>query len=107
MANHPDALPSPAHDAAEILTPALRAEYLEELSRQHDNLMRAIGDDDHLRVERIAHVLKGNGAVYGFPQVSELAAQLEGAAQAHRIIEVGRLLEALANFIRHHPSTNP
>lgn len=53
-------------------------------------------------VRLFGHRLKGTGASYGFPRLSELGAAIEGAALAHDLeraadlaAEVGRFLDAV------------
>ena len=49
------------------------------------------GADDSIR--RLAHVLRGSGTTFGYPQVTELAADVENALPADLPGALDRLLE--------------
>lgn len=55
------------------------------------------GRADELRIQ--AHQLKGAGGGYGFPELSNLAAELEVACQAHDPARIAETLEALVGYM--------
>lgn len=55
------------------------------------------GQPDQLRTQ--AHQLKGAGGGYGFPELSQLAAALEGACKAHDPSQIAEALERLVGYM--------
>jgi len=55
------------------------------------------GHPDELRIQ--AHQLKGAGGGYGFPELSKLAAALEGACKAHDPAQIAETLESLIGYM--------
>lgn len=60
----------------------LAGEYLENRRRDAIALLRAARSGDLADARQRAHRMKGSGAGYGFPRVSELGASIEGAARS-------------------------
>ena len=52
-------------------------DFLGRLPQQIEQLDRALADDDLGALLRAAHQLKGSGGGYGYPALTELAAQVE------------------------------
>jgi HPt (histidine-containing phosphotransfer) domain-containing protein len=46
-------------------------------------------------VRRLAHSLRGSGATYGFPEVTEAAKLLEEAAEPDRLRQIDHLVDVL------------
>ena len=82
----------------------LRDYYLRALPGRIEALESSLGaapDDAEARatVKRIAHSLKGSGASYGFPRITEAAAAAEAADDASLHAQVSRLLDVLRETI--------
>jgi HPt (histidine-containing phosphotransfer) domain-containing protein len=70
--------------------------YLSGVEVQLQDAVRAGNWDD---VRRLAHRLRGTGASYGFPQITELAAECERAI-SRDVGEATNLAERLAAVLR-------
>ena len=58
--------------------------------------LRTVDEDDaRATIRRIAHSLKGSGASYGFPEISEVAAAAEVASDADLAVRTRALLDVL------------
>jgi D-tyrosyl-tRNA(Tyr) deacylase len=80
------------HERIRALVPA----YLEQRRAELAELATALSADDLEAVQRIGHNLKGTGASYGFPALSELGRELEQAAQSTDAAAAARVVERLA-----------
>ncbi len=69
--------------------------------RQHDleQLSLSLESADFPAIEQIAHNMKGVGAGYGFPQVSELGLHLELAARQADPVAAARCLADYRDFM--------
>ncbi|AEF94381.1 multi-sensor hybrid histidine kinase [Desulfotomaculum nigrificans CO-1-SRB] len=54
--------------------------YLQDLAGEMDKLKHAANTNDFTTVRYISHGLKGSGGAYGFPELSDMGAQIERAA---------------------------
>jgi HPt (histidine-containing phosphotransfer) domain-containing protein len=54
-------------------------------NRQKDlhTLRQALTDADFATIQMLGHRMKGDGGGYGFPQISEIGAAMEQAAERH------------------------
>jgi len=59
-----------------------------------------IGSDAVGSIRRIAHLLRGSGGTYGFPEVTESARQVEEAAPEHLRTALGGLIETLQGVVQ-------
>ena|SRR5581483_4686376 len=76
----------------------LLAQYIENLPRHVANITQAVENADLLELKRLLHQLKGSGASYGFPQITQLArtaeaAVIESAPLEQVIVDVQSLIE--------------
>lgn len=72
---------------------ATRAEALKSARRELD-----AGNESVESVRRIAHTLRGSGATYGFPEISESAAALEDAGPGEFTGALEKLLETIVRI---------
>ena len=56
----------------------LKEKYLQNLPEKLLNLNGLIAEDDRVAVQSILHKLAGSAGMYGFPLISEIAAEIEG-----------------------------
>lgn len=77
----------------------IMARYLDLRRRELNRLDAALdaGNDD--AVIRFGHILKGNGASYGFPRLSELGQAIEAAGKAGDRETARRLAREIGDFI--------
>lgn len=62
-------------------------------------LDRSIAENDMTRLRRLGHNLKGSGAAYGLPPVSELGAGIEDAAKREAIGDLKELRGELEQLV--------
>ena len=78
----------------------LRARFVARLEDERGRLVAALRLDDREEVRRIAHGLSGSGGVFGFPEISAAAEEVEVAvdegANEARVRELcARLLDRM------------
>ena len=62
--------------------------------------MRARSErEDFESIKNLAHKMKGTGAGYGFPLLSELGGLLEQAAKSRDGVQIRESLATLANYV--------
>ena len=62
-------------------------------------LREAMAASDFPRMAEVAHKIRGNGATFGFPELTEIAERLELAAKKGEDLHARRELEKLAKQI--------
>lgn len=71
-------------------------EYVDSLTDRVEELRRAVTDGNLDEAARIAHIVRGSGGMYGYPELSELASLIEDAARERREADlIGELLAEL------------
>lgn len=90
----------------------LKSWYREQLAARIDALeaaeeaLRANGiAEARGTIQRIAHSLRGSGATYGFPRITESAAELEDASDPDLSARLSDLLQVLRDVHRHGETT--
>jgi CheY-like chemotaxis protein/HPt (histidine-containing phosphotransfer) domain-containing protein len=77
------------------------AEFVEGLPARVAEITEGFSSNDLAAVKRAAHQLRGSGGGYGFPDMTELAAQVELAIKDEKTIEViAEQINELAAFVR-------
>jgi HPt (histidine-containing phosphotransfer) domain-containing protein len=77
---------------AEIL-----ARYLEHRKQDLEDCLAFLSTHEYQKLEHVGHQLKGNGSMFGHPELSAIGLQLEQAARAH---DLNRLERTLRDFSR-------
>jgi signal transduction histidine kinase/HPt (histidine-containing phosphotransfer) domain-containing protein len=98
--------PKPAAEAEDDMAPArippdladLAEDYLENRRADAAALRAAVQSGDFVSAKRRGHNMKGSGAGYGFPRVSELGARIERAAEAGDVSAIERWADALCQY---------
>ena len=87
----------PSDEAAEIaaLFEQLRREYMANFYRYIDRLDKLINIYDTPRIAALGHMLKGNGASYGFDEITLIGAEIETLAKADNLAAVLPLIRRL------------
>lgn len=67
---------------------ALAAKFIAGLPEMNDKIRAAMAANDMPNVRNLAHMMKGTGASFGFPRLSEIAAKLERAVKQELYDEV-------------------
>lgn len=73
----------------------LAKRFLARQERALKGLQAAVRTRDFARVRSMGHDLKGSGGAYGLDALSKLGTQLEVAADAGDVDDIGRLLQQL------------
>jgi HPt (histidine-containing phosphotransfer) domain-containing protein len=60
----------------------------------------AIAENDMPKIKFIAHKIRGNGATYGFPVLSELAGDMEQASEKLDVIRIKELTKKMFDVIK-------
>lgn len=70
-------------------------------SRREDigRLRRALDSTDYQSIVYMAHVIRGNGAAFGFDRLSTLGGELEGAALKEDAVNVNAAVDAMASYL--------
>ncbi|MCX6601449.1 MAG: Hpt domain-containing protein [bacterium] len=85
----------------------LRGAYLRSLSQRLQALRNAAAVRDFKLVLMHAHQLKGSGSSYGFAEISDIAARIEEAGQAHQGSVLESLLVELERVAQHLSQNSP
>jgi signal transduction histidine kinase/HPt (histidine-containing phosphotransfer) domain-containing protein len=95
-----------AADAIDSEIAELLPEYLERRYEDVATLNRALREHDFEVVQTLGHRMKGSGASYGLPRVSEIGAALEIAAKGAdqdgaegAVLELSKLIDSLADAV--------
>ena len=73
--------------------------FLANRERDVDALRAAIATGDFPTIQRLGHNMKGAGAAYGFPEISEIGAALESAARGGDLSSAHFLTAQLADYL--------
>jgi histidine phosphotransfer protein HptB len=74
-------------------------DFLKRRSDDVEKITVAISQGDLKTLQTLGHNMKGNGAGYGFAQISVIGAAIEAAAIAHDIAVIETQRQALAHFL--------
>lgn len=89
--------------AAEELDPAVRA-LLPNYIRRRESDMEMIASlmqrADYDEISTLAHNMRGSGAAYGYPRISELGGLIEKAVRANDVKTLAALTEELDAYIK-------
>lgn len=73
--------------------------YLERRKGDIENCRHALENGDLKVCETVGHQLKGNGSMFGFPEISEVGKTLELAAKDHNNEAAKHCVEELENIV--------
>jgi len=60
---------------------------------------KSLAARDYSTIERVGHTLKGNGATFGYPELSLLGASLENSARRRDLVGIEGHLTALSHWV--------
>ncbi|MFQ5676666.1 MAG: PAS domain S-box protein, partial [bacterium] len=78
----------------------LKGYYIENLHERYDKMVRALEDDNFDEISIIGHSMKGSGASYGFPEVSDLGRKIEDTARRKNIALLKKLVVRFDSLLR-------
>lgn len=73
--------------------------FLKSREKDIETVRECLGANDFETIRRLGHSLKGNGAGYGFDDLSVIGRQLEQAAAEQSPDDVTGVLEAMASYL--------
>ena len=73
--------------------------YLERRRSDIDNCRQALQSGDLTVCETVGHQLKGNGSMFGFPEISTVGKSLEIAAKEHDNDTAAHCVDELENIV--------
>ena len=73
--------------------------YVEHRKRDLKDCAAFLSSHEFQKLEKIGHKLKGNGAMFGYPELSEIGFRLEQAAQAHDLIQLEHSIEEFSGWV--------
>src|SRR6202008_2497646 len=73
--------------------------YLERRAQDLETMEQALSTGDFVAIQRLGHNMKGSGAGYGFPAISEIGKTLEDAAKSRCEADVRKAIGSLADYV--------
>lgn len=75
--------------------------YLEKRRKDLFKIKEALDSKDFETIRIIAHNMKGNGAGYGFEQITAIGSEMEMAAKKENLVLIQNNLDRLTDFLNH------
>ena len=88
---------------ASDLDPAIRAllpNYIRRRESDVETIAQLISQEDFQEVGRLAHNMRGSGAAYGFPQITELGGLIEDAAKKKDLEALHKLATEFGAYVK-------
>lgn len=76
----------------------LLPEFIEILAEMLDDLYKATDQHDMQSIQELSHAIKGTAGMYGFMQISELAAMIEEAGRENCYSRIPRLINQMNQY---------
>jgi len=92
----------PGKTTDEIFMEDLKKEFLESVGPKLVDMSRLFAENDYAEIARIAHDIKGTAGVFGMDEGTEIAKQLQYAAQEEKSGETKNLIEKLTEYMKEH-----
>jgi CheY-like chemotaxis protein/HPt (histidine-containing phosphotransfer) domain-containing protein len=73
--------------------------YLQRRVEDVSKLRQGVEDEDFEEIARIAHLLKGSGASYGFAFLSQLGADIDDAAKSRNTLRIMKSVDTLSSYL--------
>lgn len=89
--------------AAEELDPGIRAllpNYIRRRESDMEAIERLFKRKDYAEIAVLAHNMRGSGAAYGYPRISELGGQIEKAVEANNVENLTSLIDELSAYVK-------
>ena len=74
-------------------------QYLDRCVAALPALKEAVGQSDYRHAQVFGHRLKGTGAAYGVPVLTEIGSLIEQASRSGNFAELARQVDALENYL--------
>ena len=89
----------PTTPSADDELAALAPEYLSSVRNHLRALLGATESADLATIQRLGHNMKGTGASFGFPGITELGDRIEHAAKHSDLVAAGNAIRSLQSFL--------
>ena len=83
---------------------AMQSRYVERRKRDLEICRESLAHQNFSALEKLGHQLKGNGATFGFNDISIIGKRMEVAALHENVMEVEEALKDLSHWINRHIS---
>ncbi len=84
----------------------LREKFLDIALGKVNQMKKALSDGNLRLVQLYAHQLKGSGTSYGFPEITEIAGQIQEKCASNLCDEVSELVQRLCDLIEKFKSNS-
>jgi CheY-like chemotaxis protein len=91
----PDKSPATEADQMVALMAEMRRDYMAQFADILAELDALVGDGDAAALAGVGHRLRGNGASYGFPEITDIGTQIEQLGHAGQLDAIGPLIAQL------------
>lgn len=89
-------------DSDEIFMEELKQEFKETVARHLVDLPELFAQGNLDKIGRIAHDIKGTSGVFGYDEGTNIAKDLQYAAQDKDIEKTGQLIQMLTDYMKKH-----
>ena len=87
-------------DTDEIFMDELKQEFKETVATNLKDMSALYRENNHAEIARIAHDIKGTSGIFGLDEGTEIAKNLQYAAQEGKIKKIKELLDQLTEYMR-------
>ena len=77
----------------------LAEDYLANRRKEVLQIQELLAKEDLAKIASLAHNIKGNAKMYGFPELTKLGEKLEIAAENKKTSDVLQLVQSLADYL--------
>jgi len=74
-------------------------DYLQNRRQDIKTIQECLKSEEFEKIRKLAHNIKGTGAGYGFPKLSEWGAKIEKLSQIQKGIEIKELIIQMSQYI--------
>lgn len=90
----------PGKTTDEIFLEDLKQEFMASVSTKLKDMQRLFDEGDYDEIARIAHDIKGTAGVFGLDEGTEIANELQIAAEKGKVEETKNLIEKLIEYMK-------
>lgn len=87
-------------DTDKIFMEELKLEFMESTSMNIVEMTNLFNEGKFAEIARIAHDIKGTSGIFGLDEGSEIAKELQYAAQGNETNRIKELIDHLADYMR-------
>lgn len=87
-------------DTDEIFMEELKQEFMESVGGNLVQMTAMLKEDKYEEIAKIAHDIKGTAGIFGLDQGTEIAKELQFAAQDKQTKRTGELIQTLTRYMK-------